>query len=119
MSGNLLRGLPASLPEELFTTLAEGGAEGGDVRIERIVSTGHASPAGFWYDQEGAEFVLLIEGSAGLELEGAEVRTLAPGDWLVIAPHVRHRVAWTDPDRPTVWLAVHYVTPAARTAENG
>jgi cupin 2 domain-containing protein len=104
MSGSLLRDLPTALPDELLTTLAAAG----DVRIERIVSTGHASPAGFWYDQDWAEFVLLVEGSAGLEMEGAEVRTLAPGDWLVIPPHARHRVAWTDPDRPTVWLAVHY-----------
>lgn len=104
MSGSLLRDLPTALPEELFTTLAEAG----DVRIERIVSTGHASPEGFWYDQEWAEFVLLVEGAAGLEMEGGEVRTLAPGDWLVIPPHARHRVAWTDPGRPTVWLAVHY-----------
>lgn len=108
MSGNLLRDLPTALPEELFTTLAEAGAEAGDMRVERIVSTGHASPQGFWYDQEGVEFVLLVAGSAGLEMEGEAVRTLAPGDWLVIPPHARHRVAWTDPDRPTVWLAVHY-----------
>jgi len=104
MSGNLLKDLPASLPEELFTVLAEAGG----VRVERIVSTGHASPAGFWYDQDLAEFVLLVEGAAGLELEGEPVRTLNPGDWLVIPAHARHRVAWTAPDRPTVWLAVHY-----------
>lgn len=104
MSGNLLKALPADLPDELFTILAE--ADG--VRIERIVSTGHASPEGFWYDQDWAEFVLLVQGSAGLELEGEPVRTLAPGDWLAIPPHARHRVAWTDANRPTVWLAVHY-----------
>lgn len=104
MSGTLLDALPASLPDELFTTLAQ--ADG--VRIERIVSTGQASPQGFWYDQEWAEFVLLVAGSAGLEMEGAAVRTLGPGDWAVIPAHARHRVAWTDPDRPTVWLAVHY-----------
>lgn len=108
MSGNLLKELPASLPanmgEELFTVLAE--ADG--VRVERIVSTGQASPEGFWYDQEWAEFVLLVEGAAGLEMAGEPVRTLAPGDWLVIPAHARHRVVWTAPDRPTVWLAVHY-----------
>lgn len=108
MSGNLLAALPADLPpdlpDELFTTLAE--ADG--VRIERIVSTGQASPEGFWYDQEWAEFVLLLAGSAGLEMQGEAVRTLAPGDWLVIPAHAKHRVAWTDAERPTVWLAVHY-----------
>jgi len=104
MSGNLLDALPAGLPDELFTVLAE--ADG--VRVERIVSTGQASPEGYWYDQDWAEFVLLVAGSAGLEMEGEAVRALAPGDWLVIPAHARHRVAWTDPDRPTVWLAVHY-----------
>jgi cupin 2 domain-containing protein len=32
---------------------------------------------------------------------------LAPGDWVEIPPHVRHRVEWTDSDELTVWLAVH------------
>lgn len=104
MSGNLLDSLPVDLPEELFTVLAE--ADG--VRVERIVSNGQASPEGFWYDQEWAELVLLVAGAAGLEMEGEAVRVLVPGDWLVIPAHARHRVAWTDPDRPTVWLAVHY-----------
>ncbi len=26
-------------------------------------------------------------------------------------PHRRHRVEWTTPDEPTVWLAVHYGRP--------
>ncbi|WP_431855873.1 cupin [Azospirillum sp.] len=104
MSGNLLDALPVDLPEELFTVLAE--ADG--VRVERIVSNGQASPEGFWYDQEWAELVLLVAGAAGLEMEGEAVGVLVPGDWLVIPAHARHRVAWTDPDRPTVWLAVHY-----------
>lgn len=30
-----------------------------------------------------------------------------PGDWAVLPAHCRHRVAWTAPDRETVWLAVH------------
>jgi len=104
MSGNLLRGLPAHLPDELFTTLAEGGG----VRVERIVSTGQASPEGFWYDQDWDEFVLLVAGSAGLETEGEPVRSMAPGDWQLIPAHTKHRVAWTDPKHPTVWLAVHF-----------
>ncbi len=27
---------------------------------------------------------------------------------MLIPAGVRHRVAWTDPERPTIWLAVHY-----------
>jgi cupin 2 domain-containing protein len=78
------------------------------VRIERIVSTGQASPPGFWYDQDWTEWVVVLAGSAGLLIEGEDApRILAPGDYLEIPPHVRHRVEWTDPDRPTIWLAVH------------
>ena len=102
--GSLLRDLPQDLPEELFETLAE--ADG--VRIERIVSTGHASPEGSWYDQPGREFVLVVSGRARLEFDGGETVELEPGDWVDIPPHRRHRVASTDPDEPTVWLAVHF-----------
>lgn len=78
------------------------------VRIERIVSTGQASPPGFWYDQAWMEWVILLAGSAGLLIEGEDApRILMPGDYLEIPPHVRHRVEWTDARRPTVWLAVH------------
>jgi cupin 2 domain-containing protein len=80
-----------------------------DVRIARIVSTGHASPPGFWYDQDRAEWVMLLAGSAGLLFEGeAEPRLLKPGDYIHIGAHIRHRVAWTDPAQPTVWLAIHH-----------
>ena len=103
--GNLHREIPVELPEELFTKLV-GGAS---VRIERIVSRGHSSPAGFWYDQDEAEFVLLVSGEAGLEFEGGEKRTLRPGDWVAIPAHARHRVAWTAADRETIWLAVFHV----------
>jgi cupin 2 domain-containing protein len=82
------------------------------VRIERIVSRGHASPPGFWYDQPEHEFVLLVEGEAALVVEGEGERRLAPGDWLEIKARVRHRVSWTAPDRATIWLAVFYGTPA-------
>lgn len=79
-----------------------------DVKIERIVSHGQASPPGFWYDQEAAEWVAVLSGSAGLLFEGeAQETILRTGDHVFIAPHRRHRVLWTDPRRPTIWLAVH------------
>lgn len=107
-AGNLLAGLPPGvLPDELFTTLTESAASSGTVRIERILSTGQASPDGFWYDQDWDEFVLVVQGAARLQLEGEAERALGPGDWLMIPAGRRHRVAWTDPAAPTVWLAVH------------
>jgi len=79
------------------------------LRLERIVSLGQASPPGFWYDQPEGEWVLLLAGAARLRFaDETEARLLGPGDWLDIAPHRRHRVDWTDPENPTVWLAVSY-----------
>ncbi len=103
-SANLYADLPGELPEELFTTLL--GTR--DVRIERIVSHGHSSPEGFWYDQKTHEWVLLLKGAARLALEGGETIELRPGAFLNIPAHTRHRVEWTDPKEPTVWLAIHY-----------
>jgi cupin 2 domain-containing protein len=80
-----------------------------NVRIERILSMGQASPPGFWYDQEQHEWVALLAGSAGVLFAGeAEPRVLRPGDFLNIPAHTRHRVEWTADAQPTVWLAVHY-----------
>ena len=79
------------------------------LRIERIVSTGQCSPPGFWYDQPDGEWVLLLRGAARLRFaDETEARELRPGDFVDIAPHRRHRVDWTDPELPTVWLAIHY-----------
>lgn len=101
----IFRQIPAQLPAELMETLARSE----HVRIERIVSRGHVSPPGFWYDQEWHEFVLLVSGRARLAFADAPLDTeLAPGDWLAIPAHARHRVEWTDPEQDTVWLAVHY-----------
>ena len=103
--GNLLASLPRRLDAEQIVTLVANE----NLRIERIVSTGQASPPGFWYDQPWAEWVLVLAGAAGLVFEGeAEPRVLRPGDYLLIPAHRRHRVAWTDTEQPTVWLAVHY-----------
>lgn len=104
LRGNLLNFDDLPRTGEITTLLA--GRPG--LRIERIISTGQASPPGFWYDQTDDEWVLLITGGAGLEVEGDGITTLAPGDWLLLPAHCRHRVAWTDPASPTVWLAVHF-----------
>ena len=102
---NLFDNLPTDLPEELFTPLLKASS----VRIERIVSHGHASPPGFWYDQDDSEWVLVVEGSATIEFEDQpEPVELRRGSYLNIPAHARHRVAWTDPSKKTVWLAIHY-----------
>ncbi len=104
---NILSGLPPPVADEAIETLLQGDG----IRLERIVSHGHASPAGFWHDQHEAEWVLVMSGRAGLTIDGeAEDRVLGPGDSVFLPAHCRHRVAWTEPDQPTVWLAI-FVEP--------
>jgi len=103
MTTNVFATLPANLPEELFTTLLQTTG----IRIERIVSQGHQSPDGFWYDQPTGEWVIVLNGAARVDFEGHTVE-MGPGDYVDIPAHTKHRVAWTTPDEPTIWLAVHY-----------
>ena len=102
---NLLEDLPENLTEEITEQLATSGK----VRIERIVSSGHRSPDGFWYDQDHDEWVVVLSGRALLKIEGVpDLVTLSVGDSVLLRAHQRHRVEWTLPDFKTVWLAVHF-----------
>lgn len=102
---NLLQ-LPTELPaEEWVETLAAGQT---GVRIERIVSTGQTSG---WYNQQEAEFVAVLAGSATLEYRGGAQVHLGVGNALLLPPHCEHRVARTSSQPPCVWLCVFY--PAA------
>jgi len=94
----------ASLPKgegEVFQKLLEGGS----FRLESIHSYGQPTPEGFWYDQVGAEWVLLARGSARIEFEGEGMLDLQSGDHLLIPAHCRHRVESTSGN--AVWLALH------------
>ena len=102
-TSNILSTVPAPHADEATETLLEANG----MRVERIVSYGQVSPPGFWYDQDEAEWVLILRGRARLAIEGeAEDRELGPGDSLFLPAHCRHRVAWTPPDEPTVWLTI-------------
>jgi len=104
MTTNIYSCLPPDLAEEIFETLAETDT----VRIERIISNGQFTVDGEWYDQDWDEWVLLLTGNAGLLFEGEDApRRLVAGDYVLIPAHRRHRVAWTDQQRQTIWLAVH------------
>jgi cupin 2 domain-containing protein len=100
---NLLNGLPFGGEDEAFEDLLVRPG----LRLERIVSTGQATPRGEWLEQGWDEWVLLLSGSAVLTLEGETSQTLKPGDHLLIAAGRRHRVERTAADEPTVWLAAH------------
>lgn len=100
---NLLRDLPEAKAEEAFDDLLKRPG----VRIERIVSRGQATLEDAPMVQGWDEWVVLLEGAAGIRIEdSAEVR-LGPGDHLLIKAGQKHWVTWTARDRPSVWLAVH------------
>lgn len=102
--GNLFTGVPAVLQDERIECLAASA----DTRILRIVSIGHVTPPGTWYDQPDTEWVVLLQGQATLRFEKEGLRALQAGDFLTIPAGSRHRVEWTSSDPAAIWLAVHY-----------
>lgn len=102
---NIFSKIPAFPPQEILEELVCAGG----TKIERIISRGHTTPEGTWYDQETSEWVMVVQGSARLRFEEDDaVLSMQAGDWITIPAHVKHRVEWTDPDQETIWLAVHY-----------
>jgi cupin 2 domain-containing protein len=100
---NVFDDLPQHLPKELVQTLIHAA----DVRIERIISHGHASPSNFWYNQPQHEWVIVLKGEARLQFEDGMIE-MKPGDFINIPAFKKHRVDWTTPGEPTVWLGVRY-----------
>ena len=74
---NLFSNIPDDLSNELLETLVDTDI----VRIERIISHGHASPEGFWYDQEQHEWVAVLKGAARLRFE-ADDKLLEMGPYM-------------------------------------
>lgn len=103
MIKNLLT-LPTELPnEEVFEQLAIGAG----IKIERIISTGQATPEGEWYDQERDEWVALLQGEAVLLYANGQRVTMRAGDYVFIPAHERHRVESTTANPACIWLAIH------------
>lgn len=86
---------------ELVETLLTGAC-----RIERIVSRGHASPPGFWYDQSEDEWVCVLTGWGELEFPNGTVRRLTPGETCFLPAHLRHRVRATSSEPACIWLCM-------------
>ncbi len=109
--------IPAQTPsqEELFELLLERGtlAEAGGFRLERILSFGHPTPPGEWYDQAWSEWVILLKGEAELGYGDGRRVELKAGEPLLLPPHTRHRVERVSED--AIWLALHFsAAPIAR-----
>ncbi len=105
MTGNIYDQIPTNIPKELIEEIVHSPS----VSIERIVSYGHSSPPGFWYNQEKHEWVILLKGAASIRFEeGNRLVALTEGSYLNIPAHTKHRVEWTQADAESIWLAVYY-----------
>jgi len=102
---NLFSDIQKQAPDEVLETILQTG----QFKIERIISHGHATTEGEWYDQDRNEWVLVLKGNAGLLFEGDDKTVIMKtGDYINIPAHQKHRVEWTDPEEETVWLTIHY-----------
>lgn len=105
MKDNIFSAIPAKTNDEFFENILKNDA----FTLERIVSMGHTTPAGQWYEQARDEWVILLQGRASLEIEGQdELLEMAAGDHIHLPAKLKHRVEWTDDQQTTVWLALHY-----------
>lgn len=108
---NLFADIPSVLTTEQFDTLLETP----HCRLERIISIGHATPPGEWYDQLRDEWVILLQGQARVRFADEMIeRLLGAGDYLWIPAHCRHRVEWTSQQPPAIWLALHLTSADAQ-----
>ena len=109
--------LPRADGQEIFEAILQGP---GGLLVERIVSHGQTTPEGEWYDQTRDEWVLVLEGSAELELADGKRISLARGEHCFLPKHLRHRVSRTS--SPCLWLAVHSdhlkIAPTERLADD-
>jgi cupin 2 domain-containing protein len=101
---NIFSDLPTSLDQEVFEDILRRE----NIRVERIISQGHSAPETGWFDQVENEWVIVLTGSASLLFEGEDEIELSEGDYLMIPAHQRHRVLKTDPEQPTIWLAIFF-----------
>jgi len=124
--GNLYEKIPKKLSKELFNTIVLKN----NCKIERIISMGHKTPKGKWYNQNKNEFVMILKGSAELLFfpdkkypndtkqeilhndtkqeilhKGHKIK-MKTGDYINIPAHLKHRVDKTS--KKTIWLAVFY-----------
>lgn len=102
---NIFKDIPEFLKDENFENILINEK----FKLERIVSKGHRTPIGDWYDQDQNEWVMIIQGSADLRIEGkADLISLGKGDYILLPAHLKHRVERTDEQEETIWLALHF-----------
>jgi cupin 2 domain-containing protein len=101
---NIFESIPQNLEQEVFEAIIQHE----NVKIERSISKGQASPGTDWYNEKYNEWVMVLKGEAIITFEQGEPMRMKVGDYLNIPAHQKYRVDWTDPNTETIWLAVMY-----------
>jgi cupin 2 domain-containing protein len=104
MVKNIFELIPEDFKEEITNLLFSSEK----FRIERIVSKGHTSPKEGWFDQDENEWLILVDGFAGITFEDTSEILLNKGDYLFIPAHKKHKVTFTTKRRNSVWLAIFF-----------
>jgi cupin 2 domain-containing protein len=105
LKGNIFNKIDADKKDfEIFESLAETG----NALVERIISTGQKTPDGQWLQQDRNEWVVLLQGNAGISFEEGFEYDLIPGDHLLITQGTKHRVTYTSTDPECIWIAFHF-----------
>lgn len=98
--------IPDTLPPEF--ELFQPVISNDKILIERIISSGQATPAGQWLEEDRNEWVLLLQGEAEIVFEDGKNRILYTGDHILIEKNKKHRVARTSNKPLCIWLAVYF-----------
>lgn len=101
--GNIFEGHPAESSEELFPFIRDCSCT--KATIEHIVSYSHPTPKDNWYDQDTAEYCILMRGEAVLKFKNEEDFIMKAGSYAIIPAHLEHRVDSVSQD--AIWLAFH------------
>lgn len=81
---------------------------GDNWRLERIISHGHISPEGFWYEQDEDEWVLVLQGEGEIMWADGTKCVLKSGESVLIPQKCRHRVSMTSANPECIWLCLFF-----------
>ena len=84
--GNIFESIPNAMKDEVIESLIESKV----VKIERIISKGHASPKAGWYEQDQDEWVIILRGSATIKYENIEQICINEGGQINIPAGTKH-----------------------------
>lgn len=91
------------LTDEMFIKLFEKE----NCAIEKIISSGQVTKEGEWLEEDGDEWVILLQGESEIKFHNGDIIKMKAGDYTLIPAKNKHRVEYTSSDPKCIWLTVH------------